>query len=199
MAALILWALKFRIGLRLTFATRGSNKSGACREMSDDAMAFNQPCASDETAVSCYCSGTIRRTDPGFLPMTTIKSGDLVVLKSGGPTMTVDTVNTDIFDDNKVTGILCVWFVGEKLERVRFDHRAIEPAPLQRTSPVKEGRPEDATGEYKVVLDEMAAAMNIPADADKDTLKPAVKRPKRVAAPKYKALAASPVVAGVAT
>jgi uncharacterized protein YodC (DUF2158 family) len=54
------------------------------------------------------------------------KSGDLVVLKSGGPTMTVDTVNTDIFDDNKITGMLCVWFVGEKLERVRFDHRAVE-------------------------------------------------------------------------
>ena len=35
--------------------------------------------------------------------------------------MTVDTVNTDIFDDNRITGILCVWFVGEKLERVRFD------------------------------------------------------------------------------
>ena len=72
--------------------------------------------------------------------MAVIKSGDLVVLKSGGPTMTVDTVNTDIFDDNKVTGILCVWFVGEKLERVRFDHRAIEPAPLQKISPAKEPR-----------------------------------------------------------
>ena len=58
--------------------------------------------------------------------MPRFKSGDLVVLKSGGPTtMTVDTVNTDIFDDNKTTGILCVWFVGEKLERVRFDHRGL--------------------------------------------------------------------------
>ena len=128
--------------------------------------------------------------------MAIIKSGDLVVLKSGGPTMTVDTVNTDIFDDNKVTGILCVWFVGDKLERVRFDHRAIEPAPLQKASPAKEPRLEEATGEYKVVLDEMAAAMNIPADA-KDTSKPVVKRPKRVAASKYKALADSPAVNGV--
>ena len=110
--------------------------------------------------------------------------------------MTVDTVNTDIFDDNKVTGILCVWFVGDKLERVRFDHRAIEPAPLQKTSPAKEPRLEEATGEYKVVLDEMAAAMNIPADA-KDTSKPVVKRPKRVAVSKYKALADSPAVNGV--
>jgi len=51
------------------------------------------------------------------------KSGDLVILKSGGPTMTVDSVNTNISDDDKITGMLCVWFVGEKLERVRFDHR----------------------------------------------------------------------------
>jgi uncharacterized protein YodC (DUF2158 family) len=35
--------------------------------------------------------------------MAVIKSGDLVMLKSGGPTMTVDTVNTNIFDDNKIT------------------------------------------------------------------------------------------------
>jgi uncharacterized protein YodC (DUF2158 family) len=129
--------------------------------------------------------------------MTIIKSGDLVVLKSGGPTMTVDTVNTDIFDDNKITGVLCVWFVGEKLERVRFDPGAIEPAPLQKTSAVSEGRPEEATGEYKVVLDEMAAAMNIPADAKQDKSKPAAKRPKRVTASKYKDLAASPAVNGI--
>ena len=60
--------------------------------------------------------------------MPHFKSGDLVVLKSGGPAMTVDTVNTDISDDNKITGIVCVWFVGEKLERVRFDHRTLEHA-----------------------------------------------------------------------
>jgi len=64
--------------------------------------------------------------------MPQFKSGDLVVLKSGGPTMTVDTVNTDIFDDNKITGILCVWFMGEKLERVRFNHGALEHARRAR-------------------------------------------------------------------
>ena len=129
--------------------------------------------------------------------MTIIKSGDLVVLKSGGPIMTVDTVNTDIFDDNKVTGIFCVWFVGDKLQRVRFDHRAIEPAPMQTTSPVKELPPEEAAGEYKVVLDEMVAAMNIPVETEEDVSKPVAKRQRRAATPKYKTLAVSPAVNGV--
>src|SRR5664279_2783327 len=112
--------------------------------------------------------------------MTVIKSGDLVVLKSGGPTMTVDTVNTDIFDDDKITGVLCVWFVGDKLERVRFDHRAIEPVAVQKTSAKKkQGRPEEVTGEYKTVLDEMVAAMNVPVDAEQGG---AVRRSKPAAA-----------------
>jgi len=38
--------------------------------------------------------------------MTVFKSGNLVVLKSGGPIMTVDAVHTDIFDDSKVTGVV---------------------------------------------------------------------------------------------
>jgi uncharacterized protein YodC (DUF2158 family) len=129
--------------------------------------------------------------------MTVIKSGDLVVLKSGGPIMTVDTVNTDIFDDDKVTGVLCAWFVGEKLERVRFDHRAIEPARLQEASPGnKEMDLEEAAGDYKVVLDEMAAAMNIAAEAENDASKLVIRRPKRAPA-KYDTLAASPTVSGV--
>jgi uncharacterized protein YodC (DUF2158 family) len=100
--------------------------------------------------------------------MTVIKSGDLVVLKSGGPVMTVDTVNTDVLDDGKVTGALCVWFVGERLERVRFDYRALEHASLPAvTQQKKEVQPEEATGDYKMVLDEMVAAMNI-SDAEKE-------------------------------
>ena len=72
--------------------------------------------------------------------MPHFKSGDVVVLKSGGPAMTVDTVNTDIFDDNKITGIVCVWFVGEKLERVRFEQGALEhaqPAGPKKQKPAK--------------------------------------------------------------
>jgi len=110
--------------------------------------------------------------------MTVFKPGNLVVLKSGGPIMTVDAVNTDIFDDNKVTGIVCVWFVGEKLQRVRFEKDAIEPARLQKTSSRKrKARLEKATGEYKMVLDEMVTAMNAPADTEGVSSK-AAERPK---------------------
>jgi uncharacterized protein YodC (DUF2158 family) len=97
--------------------------------------------------------------------MTIMKSGDLVVLKSGGPTMTVDTVNTDIFDGHKVTGIFCLWFVGEKLERVRFDPESLEPARLQQAASFEEAlSPAVTTADYKVVLDEMVTAMNLPAE-----------------------------------
>jgi uncharacterized protein YodC (DUF2158 family) len=126
--------------------------------------------------------------------MTVIKSGDLVVLKSGGPIMTVDTVNTNIFDDSKITGVLCVWFVGDKLERVRFDHNAIEPARVQKTSSRKKvARPEEASGEYKMVLDEMVAAMNISADAEGDASKTVVRRSKPATESKRDAATASPV------
>jgi len=129
--------------------------------------------------------------------MTVIKSGDLVVLKSGGPIMTVDTVNTDILDDNKITGVLCVWFVGEKLERVRFDHRAVEPA--QCGLPGKRDLcPEEAAGEYKVVLDEMSAAMNICTEAEMDGAKPVTKRSRRASAAKDETRATSPTVSGIA-
>lgn len=119
--------------------------------------------------------------------MPVIKSGDLVVLRSGGPVMTVDTVNTSIFDDDKITGVLCAWFDGEKLQRVRFDHRAIEPAPAQQ--PVAQAAPQDApspgTGvEYKAVLDEMVDAMNAPAEAAKPVGSAAPRKPKRAKAAK---------------
>ena len=128
--------------------------------------------------------------------MTAFKSGDLVVLKSGGPTMTVDAVNTSIFDDDKVTGIVCVWFVGDRLERVRFEHEAIEPFAVEpvASEPVrtkkassrkKAVRAEEASGEYKVVLDEMVTAMNTPADAEIELSKPVAKRPKAAPAPTH--------------
>jgi uncharacterized protein YodC (DUF2158 family) len=148
--------------------------------------------------------------------MTVIKSGDLVTLKSGGPTMTVDTVNTDIFDDDKITGVLCVWFAGDKLQRVRFDHRAIEPIRLQETAaretPTTETSTQEtstkqqtapspeAAGDYTVVLDEMVAAMNVPADeqnAAKPVAKPAAKRSRPARRSKYDDAAASSVATGI--
>jgi len=125
--------------------------------------------------------------------MTVIKSGDLVVLKSGGPTMTVDTVNTDIFDDNKITGVLCVWFVGEKLERVRFDHGAIEPVrlepaqlePAQLENALPKGAPsQEASVEYKAVLDEMVDALNLPAEEATPACSAVARKSKRTRAPK---------------
>ena len=125
--------------------------------------------------------------------MTVPKPGDLVVLRSGGPVMTVDTVNTDIFDDNKVTGILCAWFVGDKLARARFDCGAIAPAPLQDASPGDaEMQPPEAIGEYKVILDEMAAAMNDATEAVDDASRLPVEKPKRASARKCDAEAAAP-------
>ena len=89
--------------------------------------------------------------------------------------MTVDAVNTNIFDDDKITGIICVWFVGEKLERVRFDHRALEHA--QNTRNADEPSLE-ATGEYKAVLDEMADAMNHTAEETHSLSREGIKRHK---------------------
>jgi uncharacterized protein YodC (DUF2158 family) len=118
--------------------------------------------------------------------MTVLKPGDLVVLKSGGPVMTVDTVNTDIFDDDKVTGVLCAWFVGNKLERARFDPGAIVPAPSQDAPVGKaEACSAETTGAYKAILDEMVAALNDPVEAE--TSKAPVERPKRASASKYAA------------
>lgn len=120
--------------------------------------------------------------------MTVLKPGDLVILKSGGPVMTVDTVNTDIFDDDKITGILCAWFVGNKLERARFDPHAIAPAPPPDAA-VQEADmpPAEATGEYKTVLEEMVAAMNDAVEAHDDASRVSVERSKPASARKFAA------------
>lgn len=113
--------------------------------------------------------------------MPPFKPGDLVVLKSGGPTMTVDAVNTDIFDDDKITGIVCAWFVGEKLERVRFDYRAIEHA--QNASDAVETS-QEVTGQYKAVLDEMVDALNQLAEDTNSPFKVGTKRQRVARAPR---------------
>jgi uncharacterized protein YodC (DUF2158 family) len=120
--------------------------------------------------------------------MTALKPGDLVVLKSGGPVMTVDSVNTDVFDDDKITGVLCAWFVGNKLERARFDPGALVPAPSSDTQIESVGtRPAETTGAYKAILDEMVAAMNDPAEVPQETSKVSSERPKQSSSRKYAA------------
>jgi uncharacterized protein YodC (DUF2158 family) len=131
--------------------------------------------------------------------MTMIKSGDLVVLRSGGPVMTVDTVNTDIFDDARVTGVLCVWFDGDKLARVRFDPNTLVPAPAvivgdaaslrdavsshdaalaREPAPPLAAVASEAVGDYADALDSMVDAMNAaPGDAGRP--KPARKSPRK--------------------
>lgn len=123
----------------------------------------------EATLAICYCCSatTFDMFDsPGILAMAMFKSGDLVVLKSGGPVMTVDAVNTDIFDDNKITGVVCVWFVGQKLERFRFEQGAIEPAARHDSSSgIPQGEPcLETTEDYKLVLDNMVGAMNTLSD-----------------------------------
>ena len=117
--------------------------------------------------------------------MTALKPGDLVVLKSGGPVMTVDTVNTDVFDDDKITGILCAWFVGNKLERARFDPGALVPAPSPDAQTEKaETPPVENAGAYKAILDEMVAAINDPAEASQEASKPSTVRSKQASSQK---------------
>ena len=48
------------------------------------------------------------------------KPGDLVKLKSGGPVMTVDTV-----EDSFVVGYWCEWFAGKKLDRANFSETSL--------------------------------------------------------------------------
>jgi uncharacterized protein YodC (DUF2158 family) len=130
--------------------------------------------------------------------MSVLKPGDLVVLKSGGPVMTVDTVNTDIFDDDKVTGVLCAWFVGNKLERARFEYNAIGPAPPQEAGSEKtEPRPAEAVGEYKAMLDEMMVAMNEAGEASSDVSRAPEGRSRRPSAGKDAADATAPAGRGV--
>jgi len=129
--------------------------------------------------------------------MTVLKPGDLVVLKSGGPVMTVDTVNTDIFDDNKVTGILCAWFVGTKLERARFDRKAIVAATQQEAAgELVEPPAVEGDGDYKSVLDEMVSAMNDAAEAAGDASR-VPNRSKRASAAKASASAAASASSGI--
>ena len=57
---------------------------------------------------------------------TEFKPGDVVVLKSGGPSMTIDKI--DIFNYESVQSALCVWFDGKKKCSELFKLTALKPA-----------------------------------------------------------------------
>jgi len=93
--------------------------------------------------------------------MPRLKEGDLVVLRSGGPVMTVDAVNTSVFDDDKVTGVSCVWFVGETFHRVRFDPNAVKRARVAKVAVHRTiAAPDAAAPHYTSALDTVIGAMN---------------------------------------
>ena len=51
-------------------------------------------------------------------------NGDIVQLKSGGPKMTVHSV-----EPSRIT---CQWFAGSKLERGSFPAESLEPATVEK-------------------------------------------------------------------
>jgi uncharacterized protein YodC (DUF2158 family) len=58
--------------------------------------------------------------------MAKFKVGDLVVLKSGGPPMTVQQVNSTMTPAHEIQ---CQWFSGKKLEQGYFASDSLTKAP----------------------------------------------------------------------
>jgi len=59
---------------------------------------------------------------------TKFNTGDIVVLKSGGPTMTVKSEKTNAMTQQLV-GYYCQWFAGKKLEQGDFPADSLKLAP----------------------------------------------------------------------
>lgn len=51
-----------------------------------------------------------------------IKAGDVVQLKSGSPSMTVDSV----LDDWGILSVLCSWFDGKTIQQTKFPATSVE-------------------------------------------------------------------------
>lgn len=58
--------------------------------------------------------------------MNEIKKGDRVILKSGGPLMTVQSLGDYSMSVGIEDGALCVWFDGNKPMQKVFDIQALE-------------------------------------------------------------------------
>ena len=56
---------------------------------------------------------------------STYSIGEIVRLKSGGPDMTVNSENKNMYD--KIVGYTCQWFAGKKLEKGSFPTESLEP------------------------------------------------------------------------
>lgn len=54
------------------------------------------------------------------------KAGDLVILKSGGPVMTVLGEHRNTRTETLI-GYYCQWFAGKKLEKGEFAEASLEP------------------------------------------------------------------------
>jgi uncharacterized protein YodC (DUF2158 family) len=50
-----------------------------------------------------------------------LKAGDIVRLKSGGPVMTIQSLNTGIFDQ-----VDCKWFVNDEVKKSVFNKHSLE-------------------------------------------------------------------------
>lgn len=70
--------------------------------------------ANDRTRDRCWACGQLKPIQKEEPPMDEFKPGDLVKLKSGGPAMTVESV------DRKEGGFVCLWFTDGELDSDTF-------------------------------------------------------------------------------
>lgn len=64
----------------------------------------------------------------------TFKIGDTVVLKSGGPVMTVKGPHRNL-STRELIGYYCQWFAGKKLEQGEFPVDSLKAAPSEPKAP----------------------------------------------------------------
>ena len=57
--------------------------------------------------------------------MGVFKEGDVVILKSGGPLMTVKSLG-EFATKGLINGVACVWFDGNNLKEAVFNAAAVE-------------------------------------------------------------------------
>lgn len=52
--------------------------------------------------------------------------GDIVMLKSGGPKMTIEGIGNYLMSGGYKNGAKCSWFIDKKLERSTFDINSLD-------------------------------------------------------------------------